>query len=60
MAYIDMSDEDKIEQAIKFVAIDQPIPPVLVEFLQSVGLYDLIVSPGKVLDYATGEVDTNG
>ncbi len=52
MAYTDMSDEDKIEQAINFVAIDQPIPPALVEFLQSVGLYELIVSPGKVEDDA--------
>lgn len=49
MAYNDMSDEDKIEQAIKFVAIDQPLPPSLVEFLKGVGLYDLIVNPEKTI-----------
>ena len=47
MAYDDLSDEDKIEQAIKFVAYDQPLPATLVAFLKEVGLYDLIVSPGK-------------
>ena len=47
MAYEDLSDEDKIEQAIKFVAIDQPLPETLTAFLKGVGLYDLIVSPGK-------------
>ena len=47
MAYNDLSDEDKIEQAIKFVAIDQPLPASLTAFLKEVGLYDLIVSPGK-------------
>ncbi len=47
MAYEDLSEEDKIEQAIKFVAIDQPLPVHLVAFLKEVGLYDLIVSPGK-------------
>lgn len=47
MAYEDLSDEDKIEQAIKFVAVDQPLPETLVRFLKEVGLYDLIVGPGK-------------
>ena len=60
MAYTDMSEEDKIEQAINFVAIDQPIPPALVEFLKSVGLYELIVSPGKVHNVTDGNEYPNG
>lgn len=47
MSYQDLSDEDKIETAIKFVAVDQPLPSELVRFLKEVGLYDLIVGPGK-------------
>lgn len=45
MAYQDMSDEDKIEQAIKFVALGQPLPTVLETFLKEAGLYDLILYP---------------
>lgn len=47
MAYTDLSDEDKIEQAIEFVAHDQPLPVALIEFLVAVGLYELIVNPGS-------------
>ena len=47
MAYTDLSDEERITQAIGFVAIDHPIPTALAGWLKEVGLYDLIVSPGK-------------
>ena len=43
--YDDLSDEDKLEEAIKFVALGQPLPEVLAEFLRRTGLYDLIVDP---------------
>ena len=46
MAYNDLSDEDKLEQAIQFVALGQPLPPVLEAFLKENNLYDLIVNPG--------------
>lgn len=60
MAYDELSDEDKIEQAIKFVAVDQPLPEPLVRFLKEVGLYDLIVSPGKEHYGADGNINTAG
>ena len=47
MAYQELSDEDKIEQAIKFVALGQPLPLVLETFLKEAGLYDVIVYPFK-------------
>lgn len=50
MAYSDLSDEDKIEQAIKFVAVGTPLPVVLADFLKEINLYDLIVTPGVVQD----------
>jgi len=43
--YENLSDEDKLEEAIKFVAMGQPIPEQLAEFLREAGLYDVIVDP---------------
>lgn len=48
MTYRDLSDEDKIELAIEFVAVEQPLPQELVKFLREQGLYDLIVTPGDI------------
>lgn len=45
MAYEDLSDEDKLLQAISFVARGASMPAVLVEFLKSIGLYELITAP---------------
>lgn len=47
MSYLDLSDEDKLEQAINFVAIGQPLPDALETFLKDSGLYDTIVNPGN-------------
>ena len=46
MAYADLSDEDKLEQAIQFVAVGQPLPPYLEDWLREQHLYELIVNPG--------------
>jgi hypothetical protein len=46
LSYKDLSDEDKLAQAITFVAIDQPRPKPLEDFLREQGLYDVIVRPG--------------
>ena len=46
MTYRDLSDEDKIELAIQFVAIEQPLPEELVKFLQDNKMFDMIVNPG--------------
>lgn len=43
MSYRDLSDEDKLEEAIRFVATGQPLPDTLTEFLREAGLYDVIV-----------------
>ncbi|MCY1708367.1 hypothetical protein [Pannonibacter sp. SL95] len=43
--YTDLSDEGRIELAIRFVANNQPLPKELVEFLREAGIYDLIVKP---------------
>jgi hypothetical protein len=50
MAYTDLSDEDKLRKAIDFVAVGQPLPLTLIEFLRSADLYELIVNPGTVED----------
>lgn len=42
-AYEQLTDEEKVIQAIEFVAEGQPLPDVLVEFLKAEGLYDKIV-----------------
>jgi len=47
MSYIELSDESKLEQAINFVARDQPLPPVLVSFLKENNLYEAIINPVK-------------
>lgn len=52
MSYKDLSDEDKLAQAITFVAIDQPLPKPLEDFLREQGLYDVIVRPGGTDDPA--------
>lgn len=46
MDYQDLSDEAKISLAIEFVAIGQPIPEILADWLKENGLYDLITKPG--------------
>jgi len=53
MSFMELSDEDKIEQAIGFVAIDQPLPPALEQWLKDEGLYEAITSPGRA-DVITG------
>jgi hypothetical protein len=45
LGYNDLTDEDKLEEAIKFVATGHPLPVALVEFLKAEGLYDLVVNP---------------
>lgn len=45
MAYEHLSDEDKLTEAIKFVAVGQPLPRTLTEFLREADLYELIVNP---------------
>lgn len=50
MAYSELSDEDKIEQAIKFVAVGAALPVALADFLKEINLYELIVTPGEVAD----------
>lgn len=47
MAYTDLSDEGKLNTAIKFVATGQPLPKTLLEFLREADLYELIVSPNE-------------
>lgn len=43
MGYNNLSDEDKLTEAINFVALGQPLPDALVEFLHEAGLYDCVV-----------------
>lgn len=45
MGYKDLSDEDKIEEAIKFVAMGQELPAELSGFLKENELYDYIMQP---------------
>lgn len=60
MTYRNLSDEDKIELAIQFVAVDQPLPEELVKFLRETALYDLIVNPGGTYaGLTTSTVDTS-
>lgn len=51
--YTDLSDEDKLELAIKFVAQGQPMPEPIEQFLRDNQLYELIISPGEY-DVITG------
>lgn len=48
LSYTDLSDEQKLEEAINFVATGQPLPTTLTEFLNEAGLYDLITRPKGV------------
>jgi hypothetical protein len=48
LGYEALTDEEKIEEAIRFVAAGQPMPKVLEDFLRSVDLYDSIVNPQEV------------
>lgn len=45
MSYRDLSDEDKLEQAIAFVALGQVLPHELTEFLVQENLYELVTQP---------------
>lgn len=47
MSHKDLSDEDKIIEAINFVALGQPLPEPIERFLKEAGLYESIVNPGK-------------
>jgi hypothetical protein len=51
--YTELSDEDKLETAINFVAVGQSLPEPLVEFLKSAGLYEAITLPRTVLNEQT-------
>ena len=46
--YTELSDEDKIEQSIRFIAVGQPLPEHLKNFLVNAGLYDMLVKPGEL------------
>lgn len=45
MGYNELSDEDKLAQAIRFVAVGQPLPKALEEFLVREGLLEAITKP---------------
>jgi len=62
MAHADLSDEDKLRQAINFVAVGQPLPSALTVFLREADLYELIVNPGTVedLDVSTSNISPTG
>lgn len=45
MSYTELSEEDKLEEAIKFVALGQPLPETLDTFLREAGLYEAIMHP---------------
>lgn len=50
--YTDLSDEDKLAEAIQFVARGADMPPELEAFLHDNDLYDLILGPtGDEHDY---------
>lgn len=50
MAYENLSDEEKVIEAIGFVARGAVMPTVLKEFLESIKLYDLIANPVELND----------
>ena len=43
MTYKELSDEDKIMQAMQFIAVGQPIPWALEEFLREADLWEVLV-----------------
>lgn len=45
-AYYELTDEQKLDEAIKFVAYGHPLPEPLRAFLVEQGLHDAIVNPG--------------
>lgn len=47
MSYRDLSDEDKLAQAVMFVAVGTPLPAVIEQFLRDNELYDAIVNPDE-------------
>jgi hypothetical protein len=49
LSYQDLSDEDKLEEAIRFVAMGQPLPDTLDRFLREAGLYEAIMHPVQCL-----------
>jgi hypothetical protein len=48
LSYKDLDDEQKLEEAIRFVATGHPIPNALVEFLKEAQLYELVTSPRDI------------
>lgn len=55
MSYEHLSDEDKVMEAIRFVARGAAIPWQLKEFLIQEKLYDLIVNPVEITnEYSQG------
>lgn len=48
MSYKDLNDEQKLEEAIKFVATGQPMPDALVTFLKESELYELVTVPKDI------------
>ncbi|QWY83424.1 hypothetical protein [Rhizobium phage RHph_X3_9] len=52
-AYRDLSDEDKLEEAIRFVARGVDLPTELAHFLCEQGLYEAIVSPSETHGQST-------
>lgn len=48
MSYKDLNDEQKLEEAIKFVATGQPMPDALVKFLKESELYELVTVPKDI------------
>ncbi len=50
MAYEHLSDEDKVSEAIRFVARGTSLPRQLEDFLRQEGIYELIVNPQELHD----------
>lgn len=50
MAYEHLSDDDKILEAIRFVARGETMPNVLKEFLDKENMYELIANPKELID----------
>ncbi len=47
-AYDNLSDEDKVLEAIRFRARGAELPHQLKKFLQELGIYELIVNPVEI------------
>lgn len=48
MGYANLTDEDKLEEAIRFVATGHPLPDALKSWLIENDLYFLVVNPQEV------------